>query len=262
MKLNVQHWGHGPVPLLLLHGFSRDARMWNIFRAAWSPRFSVTAVDLPGHGGSTAPSDMTSFCDVVDAVAAVMRGPSAVVGYSLGGRIALGLALRHPGLVTSLVMDGASPGIEDAEERERRIDGDESWARMLERQGMDAFADAWEEQPVFGGEFSVEGAVQRREQDPHALAAAMRCLGTGSMASYWDEVERIRCPVLLLNGMSDAAASTRNRRMHRLLPGSVHEELPGFHLVHATSTERWGGIVSDFIRSHHTGARTAPEATT
>ncbi|MBT6372189.1 MAG: alpha/beta fold hydrolase, partial [Acidimicrobiaceae bacterium] len=98
-------------PILVLHGFTGSTiTMWPLARSLSDTR-SVAVVDLPGHGRSTAvrssdDAQTYGFEHTVDAVAQVIDqhdlGPTHLVGYSMGGRVALGLAIRHPEQVTSL----------------------------------------------------------------------------------------------------------------------------------------------------------------
>ncbi|MBI5494701.1 MAG: alpha/beta fold hydrolase [Deltaproteobacteria bacterium] len=258
MGMSVHPWGTGGVPTLLLHGFTRDARMWSRFRAVWSPYLRVVAPDLPGHGRSAAPGPAVTFDDVVDAVAAGLQRAHVVVGYSMGGRVALRLAARHPECVAGLVLDGVSPGITEDADRARRLADDERWMALLESGGVQAFTEAWVAQPAFGGFVDPEAAEQRSTQDAHALAAALRCLGTGRMPPCWDALQEVRCPVLLLNGASDTRAAERNVRMERLFPRAQHIALPGFHAIHASAAARWSDVVLTFTRQHGIATEATP----
>lgn len=142
MTLHTHVTGKGELPALLLHGFTRDSSMWEPLLPAW-PQLRACLLDLPGHGGS--PPAQGSFDDVVDEVAKVLGAharnvPVVVLGYSMGARVALRLALRHPRLVRALVLDGVTAGITNPAERRQRVDQDAVHARTLEAGGGRFFA--------------------------------------------------------------------------------------------------------------------------
>ena len=173
--------GDGP-PLLLLHGFTGNtAVMWPLGRRLTGVR-RVAAVDLPGHGRTGVSEDphLFGFEHTVDAVARLMdrldHVPVDVVGYSMGGRIALGLAVRHPHHVASLSLIGASAGLSDAAERSARHHSDDDLADDLLEQGLEWFIDRWMASPLFasqvrlGTDALAAARAQRLENDPEGPA--------------------------------------------------------------------------------------------
>ncbi len=130
----------GPDRLVLVHGFTQTLRSWDRLAGTLADTFQVVRVDLPGHGGS-GPVEM-SFADAAAAIGEA-GGTATYVGYSMGGRLCLRLAVDRPDLVHSLVLVGASPGLADAEERAARQAADETLAAEIERIGTDAFLEQW-----------------------------------------------------------------------------------------------------------------------
>jgi 2-succinyl-6-hydroxy-2,4-cyclohexadiene-1-carboxylate synthase len=224
---------------LLLHGFTRDGRMW-------APLLEGQAPDLPGHGGAAAPARSTKFFDVVDAL--VPSTPMGVVGYSMGARLALWLAVRHPARVRWLALDGASLGLETEPERTARREADATWSRMLRTKGIEAFAKAWTAQPIFGGRGAYEGLLA---QDPQGLAAALDCLGKGNMPYLGRLASALRCPVLLVNGDRDTKGIAEADRVSVELPHARRVTLPGHHAVHAEAPDAWRACVTTFISEQH-----------
>jgi 2-succinyl-6-hydroxy-2,4-cyclohexadiene-1-carboxylate synthase len=133
-----------------------------------------------------------------------------LVGYSMGARTALYLALSAPERVLSLVLESGSPGLADAREREARRASDEHWVRVLMEEGLSVFAARWGAQPLFATQRRLPAPVrrrigrERRRQDPAGLAASLRGAGTGVQESQWENLRRLSLPVLVVAGERDA----------------------------------------------------------
>ena len=172
-----------------------------------------------------------------------MPGRFSLAGYSMGGRIALAVALAHPERVARLVLVGASPGIEDASEREARRRADEALALQLERDGLEAFARRWGAQPLFAGqpaEVSRAAHDDRMRSTAAGLAAALRGLGTGVMPSLWDRLEELRMTVVLVAGERDAKfRATAERMAERIVDSELHVIEGAGHAAHL---ERPGAV--------------------
>jgi 2-succinyl-6-hydroxy-2,4-cyclohexadiene-1-carboxylate synthase len=166
----------------------------------------------------------------------------ALAGYSMGGRIALGMALRRPDRVAALALIGATPGIADDEERSRRAASDLALADTIEREGIDSFVKQWEANPLFATQAGLEPALreamrsQRRTQDPVGLAAALRAFGTGFQPPVHAELTRLAMPVLLMAGAEDAKFSAIAREMAGRISGAEVRIVPG--AGHAVPLER------------------------
>jgi 2-succinyl-6-hydroxy-2,4-cyclohexadiene-1-carboxylate synthase len=219
-----------PEPLLLLHGFTQTGRGWDeVARHLGGERYRPLAPDLRGHGaaGSRRPIDMDAC--VAD-VAALAPGRFALAGYSMGGRIALHVALAHPGRVSRLVLVSTTAGIEDPEERARRRAGDERLAAWMERRTMVAVADRWGAQPLFAGQRAEVAAAARADRlanDPAHLAAALRGIGTGAMAPLWGRLSELAMPAVVLAGERDAKFVELGRRLAEGLPDAALTIVPG-----------------------------------
>jgi 2-succinyl-6-hydroxy-2,4-cyclohexadiene-1-carboxylate synthase len=188
-------------PLVLAHGFTQNRRCWGPFLDRLGGARELRPVDLAGHGSPAA-------VDLPEAAFRLGRegGWGAYLGYSLGGRVALHLALTQPELVTSLVLIGAHPGYEDAAERSARAEADDVKAAQLEAVGLEAFLDEWLAQPLFA---SLHPEADQREErltnDPTELARTLRNLSTGRQTPLWDRLPALEMPVLYLAGEDDDA---------------------------------------------------------
>jgi 2-succinyl-6-hydroxy-2,4-cyclohexadiene-1-carboxylate synthase len=223
------------VPTVLLHGFTNTGASWDPVRVALAQRYTALAPDLRGHGsaGGVRPVDLDGC--VAD-VAALDLPRFQLSGYSMGGRVALHVALEHPDRVAALVLVGGSPGIADAVERDARRDADERMAADLERDGLDAFVTRWERQPIFKGQSAdvVEAArADRLHNDAAGLAAALRGLGQGVLAPVWGRLDELAMPVTLCVGERDVKYRRIADRMAARIPDADVIVVPAAgHAVH------------------------------
>lgn len=191
----------GPDRLVLVHGFTQTLRSWDALAASLADTFQVVRVDLPGHGGSAGIA-----MDFAEAAAAIGEagGPATYVGYSMGGRLCLRLALDRPDIVQALVLVGASPGLADEAERAARRESDEALAAEIERIGTAAFLEAWLAQPMFATLTPTpEDLAARLANPPAGLATALRRLGTGGQEPLWSRLGELKMPVLAVAGQND-----------------------------------------------------------
>ena len=247
-------------PVLTLHGFTGStATMWPLVRPLAETR-RVAVVDLPGHGRSTITNDAHAFGfeHTVDAVAAAIDDhhlrPAHVVGYSMGGRVALSLAIRHPGHVASLSLIGASPGLSDPVERAARRRSDDEIADDLLEDGLTAFVDRWMASPLFasqvrlGTDALADARTQRLANDPGGLAGSLRGAGTGAQPSYWQDLAGIAVPALLVVGDEDPKFRAIAMRMAAGLVRSAIEVVPGAgHAAHLENPDYVRAAIGDLL---------------
>ncbi len=205
---------------MLLHGFTGDAStMAGVAEPIAASGRPALVPDLIGHGRSDAPADPApyGFAAVVGQVAeiatALADGPIDVVGYSMGGRIGLGLAVERPDIVRSLCMIGGSPGLADAADRSARVESDEQLARRIESDGIESFVDFWMNLPLFATQMRLPASLrdamrdQRLRCDPTGLAMSLRGSGTGSMPPLHRALKDIDVPTLWMAGELDTKFS-------------------------------------------------------
>ena len=260
LRWHVTVRGRGAT-VLLLHGFTGRGTSWGRHATALAARFRVVTPDLPGHGRTATPTDPSraSVERTADDLATIVarRGfaPVHVVGYSLGARIALRLAVVRPELVRRLVLESPSAGFASEHERFERRQLDEARAARLEQHGIRAFVDEWEREPIFAGQAErlarATGAglrAVRLANRPRGLAASLRGAGQGSMEPLFDRLREVRCPTLVIAGVEDPigcrradsiAAGIANARL-ALVAGAGHAP----HLERPTAFRR---IVSSFL---------------
>jgi len=248
--------------IVFLHGFLGSGRDWLSFARKLEKRFCSILVDLPGHGETGIPADADPelfFMQTVEALAGKIRrlsaGPSVLVGYSMGGRIGLALALRYPELFSKTVIVSSSPGLRTEEERAARRKSDEGIARKIER-NFEGFIEFWYDQPLFATLKSHalfhEVEAQRKQGLPQNLARALRLLGTGNQPSFWSELPGNRLPMLFCVGEKDTKYVEIGKKMRELCPQSSLElfEQCG-HTLHIEEPERFLESVMRFIEKQN-----------
>jgi 2-succinyl-6-hydroxy-2,4-cyclohexadiene-1-carboxylate synthase len=253
VTLAITTWGTG-APLVLLHGFFGDSGAFDHLRDALK-NFRATAPDLPGHGAS-APA--TSWDAALEELRVTLpRQPFFLAGYSMGARLALGFALRWPQTVRALLLESGSAGIADAEERAHRRSEDEQLARFVVRSGVAKFVARWENHPTLASQKDLSpwmSAVlreRRLRQSPEGLASALRHLGSGAQPPLWDDLPRLRTPVLLVAGERDAKFSDAARRMAAAMPAARVTLVPNSgHSPHLEAPDRYASALATFFTQH------------
>ena len=147
VDVSCGHDGAMAPNLVLLHGFTNTGASWDQVVAALPERYRPLAPDIRGHGAASGARPV-SLTAVVDDVVALAGGPMELVGYSMGGRIALHVALALAGRVRRLVLIGASPGIADPAARTERRAADDGLAAEVEQMTIEAFAERWAQTAV------------------------------------------------------------------------------------------------------------------
>ncbi len=252
--------GDGPA-LVMLHGFTGSAAAWGRHLDALAAcGLRVIAFDLPGHGQSDAPTDARRYAmercqqDILDALRelGVSEGQAVLLGYSMGGRIALYSAFS--GFFRALVLESASPGLDDPIEREKRRNDDEELAASIERDGVEAFVARWEKLPLFDSQHALSPEVrealriQRLDNRARGLAQSLRGAGTGVQPSLFPRLPQLRIPVLLIAGELDTKFTAIARSMALALPQARLRIVHGAgHAVHLERPQEFDTLVGDFI---------------
>jgi 2-succinyl-6-hydroxy-2,4-cyclohexadiene-1-carboxylate synthase len=255
--------------LVMLHGFTGSAASWgNVLGTLAARGLRVIALDLPGHGKSSVPNDPRRYViercqqDILAALQelGVPKGHAILLGYSMGGRIALYTAFS--GFFRALILESASPGLADPTEREQRRVSDEALAASIERDGVAAFVDHWENLPLFASQKSLplerreELHRQRLQNNAAGLAQSLRGIGTGVQPSLHAQLPNLHIPVLLITGELDTKFTAITRQMAQALPQAQLRIIPGAgHTVHLEQTQKFASLVSDFSISMNNNKR-------
>jgi len=255
----VRH-GRGPA-LVLLHGFTGSGQGMAEITQPLEQDYETLALDLPGHGQSTGPvrPDTDGFDECVDDLVATLESAghhrAHWLGYSMGARLALGCAVRHPGSVESLVLLGGRAGIVDPVERAARRREDAVLAARIESVGVETFVDEWLAQPMFatlrrrGARFLAEQRRQRVSNSARGLADSLRRLGPGAQPPLFDALPNVAVPVLLVAGALDRKFVALAHALAGQLPqAEICEIADAGHAAHLEQPEAFVHAVQDFLR--------------
>lgn len=219
--------------VVLLHGFSGTHHAWDgVIGMLDRERYLPLALDLPGHGEAADSERPITFAGCVAHVLAHSPERFALCGYSMGGRVALHVALAAPARVSRLVLVACSAGIADDAERAARRESDRALADDLERIPFAEFIERWRTQPLFAGDPPEVGELARADQRrnrPDALAAVLRGIGTGEMQPLWERLGELAMPAVVVVGERDAKFRALGERMVRQLPDAELLVVAGGH---------------------------------
>jgi 2-succinyl-6-hydroxy-2,4-cyclohexadiene-1-carboxylate synthase len=249
VSFHVEIDGEGPA-LLVLHGFTGSVRAWDDVCPELARGARLIRVDLIGHGQSPAPADPSRYTldwattDLSTLLDELGFEKVDLLGYSMGGRVALHFAVHAPQRLRRLILESASPGIEDAAGRASRIASDNALADRILREGLPAFVAEWDQQPLLLPAPHVSRAVRARHHElrlnntPLGLANSLRGMGAGQQHPLWSELASLELPVHLIVGENDTRYCAVARRMQTTLPRAgltvvsdaghtVHVDQPG-----------------------------------
>lgn len=189
-----------------IHGFTGSPDSWRVLDAP-APTQALTVL---GHGPGAKALGTETFADEVDRLASQLPPHCEhLLGYSLGARLSLAMAIGEPERYGALTLIGVNPGLLDEAGREATIQADRSWIEILHTQGIEAFVDAWQALPLWESQQALPASRQEQQRDlrlrhdASQLALALQALGTGVMPPMWQELSRLPMPVTLVVGALD-----------------------------------------------------------
>lgn len=258
----VWRWDGAAPRLLFLHGFAGTGRDLEAVVDEWEGAREVVAPDLMGHGDSPClPAGRFTMARCVDQVLAIMDRlegpPPALMGYSMGARVALSVAVKAPERLAALALVSGHPGIESAAERAERRRWDQEMARTARSLGQPAFARHWETLPIIASQRRaptrwVERLSGRRVQaDVEGLARAMEGMGAGAMTPLWGVLDRVVPPTLIVAGEEDRKYVQVSADMAQRIPRSERWIVPGCgHAPHLEAPQAFAQALEGFLARH------------
>ncbi|WP_102345202.1 2-succinyl-6-hydroxy-2,4-cyclohexadiene-1-carboxylate synthase [Bacillus sp. Marseille-P3661] len=251
-------------PLLLLHGFTGSGKDWHPFIEQWKTDFQLIVVDIIGHGKTEQPADHARYSieavanDLVEMLNLLNINHTSILGYSMGGRLALTFTVLFQERVRALILESSSPGLKTNEEQEDRKTKDHSLADKIEKGGIEAFVDFWERIPLFASQATTlppdnrESLRKARLQNqPLGLANSLRGMGTGEQPSWWSRLKELTIPVLLLAGEWDEKFCNINKSMNVQLNNSKFVIVnDAGHAIHMEQPSIFGKIIIDYLKDN------------
>lgn len=260
LLLHVERAGDGP-PLVLLHGFTGATTTWTPLLPRLAGEHTTIAIDLPGHGRSSAPANPDRYAltrvagDLLRVLDALGIDRVALLGYSMGGRAALRAALRAPDRVAALVLESTSPGIPDLARRAERRAADRALADEIVRDGVPAFVSRWEALLLWASQHALPASArerlraQREANDAAGLANSLRGAGAGEDEPVLAKLGGFASPVLLVAGALDSVYVAAGSEMARAFPNARLAVVPDAgHAVHLERPDELTAAVLEFLR--------------
>lgn len=261
IQWNYQSSGDSSKPaLLFLHGFMGSSLDWQDIADTLRSEYRTLAIDLPGHGQTVATTDddytmPRCASGIVDLLHDLNLARTHLIGYSMGGRLALYLASQYPQLVDKVIVESASPGLKTQQERSARVERDLQVAADLKSLPMAEFLSRWYNQPLFATIDKNSPSFQNLMlrcllNDPALLAKSLHHMGTGAQPSLWKDLQKIRSQLLLIVGERDAKFKGIAEEITKIHPAIKIAIIPGAgHNVHLEKPMEYIKQVSLFLKS-------------
>lgn len=244
-------------PILFLHGFTGCGDNWQLITDPLAAHFRPITIDLPGHGQTDSPADPARYqmeaiaADLHEFITRVIQAPVHLVGYSMGGRLALYLARHYPASIRHLLLESASPGLANPTERATRRTSDDQLAARILANGIPAFVEEWDNLPLFASQspdIRQRLHTQRLQNNPLGLANSLRGMGTGVQPPVWDSLPNLKSPTLILNGARDTKFVSIGAHMAALIPNAHQRIFPDVgHAVHLEAPADYATALGDFL---------------
>ncbi|WLR41199.1 2-succinyl-6-hydroxy-2,4-cyclohexadiene-1-carboxylate synthase [Bacillus carboniphilus] len=250
-------------PILLLHGFTGNKNQWKPIVKKSLMGFKIILIDLLGHGQSAQPErferySMEEVCkDLNEILNVYSLNKVHLLGYSMGGRVALSFVQFFHERVLTLTLESSSPGLMTEFEREARVVNDDELAQFILNEGLESFVDYWGNIPLFQSLKRLPESIQqmlkeeRLKNDPKGLAASLRGMSTGRQPSWWDQLENVNVPVHLISGKLDEKFCLIHEQMKKKFPDVKNTNIKDAgHAIHVERPEIFGKIVRGFYLHH------------
>lgn len=229
--------------ILALHGFSGSGADFHPLAKSDPTKSLWWTPDMPGHGYNTQPATLKAVFNELDIIAKQINEPFLLIGYSMGGRLALQYAVKRAEIIKGIILIGTTPGIIDHNERQQRQERDHKLATRIESIGVPAFIEEWLNTPLIKTQKNIPDNIRspmrerRNMLNPRALANNLRGLGTGSLEAVWSKLGKISCPVLVLAGEKDQKFVQIGKEMAKALPNAEYCSVPCTgHCAHLENT--------------------------
>lgn len=246
--------------IIFLHGFTGSSKTWVPIIEQLPDTVRCITVDLMGHGKTDSPSDANRYImyeqvmDLHELFQFLKITNFTLVGYSMGGRIALAYALAFPKHVKRLVLESASPGLQSEADRLGRITADEKLAKKMESEGLSSFIDFWQDIPLFHSQKKLDETKlhsireERMQQTVLGLANSLNGMGTGRQPSYWSRLNELKVPVIIITGELDEKFTIIAKQMTEQIRYCQHLEVSeAGHAIHVENPVQFATIIMEQV---------------
>ncbi len=246
-------------PIVFLHGFLGNCNSWNDIISSLQKKYYCITIDLPGHGRSLLEDD--SHYTIPNCSKLIMRLLDnlgvlkiSLVGYSMGARLGLFVALNYPERINKLVMESSSPGLKTKQERIERQKSDKMLAQELENAPFDQFLRKWYNQPLFDSlkrdQKRFRALMEKRKiNDPVGLARSLRFMGSGVQDSLWGKLKDLQVPTLLIVGEYDSKFQEIAQEMSTKADKIRVKTVRGAgHNVHFEKPSEYAEVLKGFLK--------------
>ncbi|MEG4241679.1 2-succinyl-6-hydroxy-2,4-cyclohexadiene-1-carboxylate synthase [Microcoleus sp. MON2_D6] len=243
--------------ILFLHGFTGSSQDFSSVIPLLFNSYCCLAVDLPGHGETRVSGDESCY-NISNTAQALIQllndlqiDKCLLLGYSMGGRLALYMTLHFPERFEKVVLESASPGLKTEKERSHRRQADLHLAQKLENSNIKDFLFNWYDIPLFKSlknSPNFDKLIESRlANNPLELAKSLRNMGTGNQPSLWEKLAQNQIPIILLAGEYDDKFININTEMASLCPAATLEIVPkAGHNIHFENIDKFGSVVRQF----------------
>ena len=263
VKINIEHFNkfeQNKVTVLLLHGFTGSLEDWRECLHNFDTRFNYIGMDLIGHGKSDSTVDVLKYSadsivkNIDDVLNYLLLDTVIILGYSMGGRVALSYAVNRSKKIKGLILESTTPGIKNEKERKERIISDEEIARFIESKSLEEFAELWLDQELFNTQrrFANEKLKKikkmKASNSKTGLANSLRGFGTGKMPYLGDNLNNINCPVFLISGELDSKFTAINSKLKRKFSNAEHLIIKNAgHNTNLEEMKKFIGVINNFL---------------
>ena len=245
--------------LICLHGFSESTTTWDNLKLK---NRKIICLDWLGHGKSDQPDEQIyyNFPNVISDLHEIIQKitnnePFDLLGYSMGGRMALQYAIKHSERIDHLILESASSGLNSSEARENRIKSDENLAQKILQNGSEWFAEFWGNLALFNSQKSLSNLTKtqiyqrRASNSPHVLAATLRGTGQGKIPYVGNQIADLPLKILYISGSLDE--KYRQIRQEFEQNPNVHgiEIAQAGHNTHLEKPEEFSEIIEEFLEN-------------
>ncbi len=264
LELNYEYYfaeANALAEILLLHGYTGSSNDWNFLIPSLKKNYNIITLDFIGHGKSDSPVNpdlytIQSLVSHIDKLKDKLKlNRLILLGYSMGGRIALSYAAAFPDKVYSLIIESTTWGLKDESLRKRRITEDEKVAEFILTNDLEKFVDLWMNKDIFKSQKALPKTLlenikkSKLQNDSNGLANSLRGSGTGKMPPLHNLIKNIRVPVLQITGQLDVKFTNINLEMKKIFPNPRHEIISGAgHNVHLEKPDKYINVINDFLK--------------